>query len=213
MKQNQSKHAAPIETSINAATIETSINETSETSFTTAEEVHRATSMPEVSPIMASTQAPAKSSNSADAVMGGRSNVLSHQQLLDVDYALKKVKGGSGIWPFPNSWYCPPSGPKLGYASSKDPAKYFSVPVLLYMPVVEFSSRFQNCPCAEFGYKHSRVVSNGYTEPCRVVGMDYTYAMVGNRYMCQDCKDLGTSSYTFNSYDERFMAFLPPDIR
>lgn len=110
MKQNQSKHAAPIETSING---------TSATSYSTAEEVHRATSMPEASPIMASTQAPAKSSNSADAIMGGRSNVLSHQQLLDVNYALKKVKSGSGIWPFPKLGTVHPPVPSLETQAQK----------------------------------------------------------------------------------------------
>lgn len=182
-------------------------------SLTSGEEVHQASPTPEVSSSMASIQTVTKLSTSADGVMGGRSNVLSQQQILDVDFALRKVKNGGGVWPFPNSWYCPPSGPKLGNASSRDPTKYFGVPVLLFMPVVEFSSRFQKCPCAEYGYKHGRVVSHGYTEPCRVVGMDFTYAMVGNRYLCHDCKDLGTSTFTFNSYDERFLAFLPPDIR
>jgi hypothetical protein len=109
-----------------------------------------------------------------------------------------------------------PSGPKLGNLNSKDPRKYFSLPVLLFMPAIEFSSQLQGCPCAELGYKHTRVMSNGYTEPYRVVGSDFTYAMVGNRYSCLDCKALGdgrTHTFTFNSYDERFLARLPVDIR
>ena len=150
-----------------------------------------------------------------DGVMIGRSNVLSAKQIIDADFALKKVKGCRGIWPFPGSWYYPDSGPKLSSLSSKDPNKYFDVPVLLIMPLIEFRNRFDTCPCAEFGYKHSRVYSHGYTDPCRVVGADFSYAMIGNRYLCLDCKALGLSdvgSYTFNSYDERFLALLPPDI-
>jgi hypothetical protein len=80
----------------------------------------------------------------------------------------------------------------------------------------EFSSRIDKCPCAAYGYAHKRVVSNGYTEACRVVGSNYTYAMVGNRCICHDFKDLGSSlvdTYTFSSYDERVLAYLSPDIR
>lgn len=150
--------------------------------------------------------------------MDGGSKVLSIQQLNDVNFALKKVKECNGTWPFATSWFYPPSGPKLSNINSRDPSKYFSIPVLLFMPKIEFSTRFQfqGCPCAEYGYKHTRVVSNGYTEPCRVVGCDFTYAMVGNRYSCLDCKELGNErahTFTFNSYDERFLVYLPPDIR
>jgi transposase-like protein len=81
------------------------------------------------------------------------------------------------------------------------------------MPVLEFNTRFQGCPCPLFPSEHKRVVSNGYTEPCRVVGATFTYAMVGNRYICPDCRDLKKMSYTFNSYDDRVIALLPPDIR
>lgn len=148
----------------------------------------------------------------ADAVMSGRSKVLSDQQLRDADVAVKKVKD-SNTWPFTSSWYFPPSAPKLSNLNSRDPNRYFAIPVLLIMPVMEFSARFQSCPCPQFGYDHRRVVSNGYTEPCRVVGPHYTYAMVGNRYSCLDCRDLRADSYTFCSYDERLLAQLPPDIR
>jgi hypothetical protein len=149
-------------------------------------------------------------------VMCGLSKVLSAQQLKDADIAIKRMKESS-TWPFPGSWYYPPSGPKLSEMNARDPNKYFSIPVLLFMPVCEFSNRFVKCPCARFGYSHKRVISNGYTEPCRVVGTQYTYAMVGNRYLCHDCKEItkdsDASSYTFNSYDERVSSYLPPDIR
>jgi hypothetical protein len=116
------------------------------------------------------------------SVMSGSSSVLSAQQLKDAEFAVKKVKDSQGVWPFAGSWYYPTSGPKLNESSSRDPDKYFSIPVLLFMPVQEFSNRFDKCPCAFYGYKHKRVISNGYTEPCRVVGSNFTYAMVGNRY-------------------------------
>lgn len=149
----------------------------------------------------------------AAVVMSGSSSVLSAEQLRDADFAVKKVKESLGKWPFATSWYYPPSGPKLSFVMSNDPTKYFSIPVLLFMPVSEFRLRLKRCPCASFGYLHKRVISNGYTEPCRVVGSDFTYAMVGNRYMCLDCKDLRRDSYTFSSYDDRVLAYLPPDIR
>lgn len=149
----------------------------------------------------------------SDAVMGGRSKVLSARQLKDADIAVKRITDGKGTWPFPGSWYFPPSAPKLSNLSLRDPNRYFSIPVLLIMPVDEFSSRFQSCPCARFGYEHRSIVSHGYTVPCRVVGPHFTYALVGNRYSCLDCKVLNTGSYTFCSYDERFLAQLPPDIR
>jgi hypothetical protein len=149
-------------------------------------------------------------------VMCGLSKVLSEQQLKDADYSIKGVKESSS-WPFPGSWYYPPSGPKLSVINARDPNKYFSIPVLLFMPVSEFSNRFVKCPCARFGYSHKRVISNGYTELCRVVGTQYTYAMVGNRYICHDCKEItkdsDASSYTFNSYDERVLSYLPLDVR
>lgn len=147
------------------------------------------------------------------AVMNGGSSVLSAQQMRDVDFAVKKVKESRGVWPFANSWYFPMTGPKLSEASAIDPIKFLSIPVLLFMPVLEFSHRFDRCPCASYGYQHKKVVSNGYTEPCRVVGATYTYAMVGNRYSCLDCRELKKDTYTFNSYDERLIAYLPPDIR
>ena len=150
------------------------------------------------------------------AVMCGLSKVLSEQQLKDAEYAVKRVKESSS-WPFSGSWYFPPTGPKLSEISARDPNKYFSIPVLLIMPVQEFPNRFNKCPCARFGYNHKRVNSNGYTEPCRVVGIHYTYAMVGNRYICLDCKEISkdsdASTYTFNSYDERVLSYLPPDVR
>lgn len=145
--------------------------------------------------------------------MSGSSSVLSAEQLLDVDIAIKKVTGSRGIWPFETSWYYPPTGPKLSVPMSKDPAKYFSIPVLLFMPVCEFPLRLQRCPCARFGYHHKRVISNGHTDPCRVVGSNFTYAMVGKEYVCLDCKETFQDSYTFSSYDDRVLAFLPPDIR
>ena len=147
------------------------------------------------------------------SVMGGKSSVLSAQQLKDADYAWKAIQDSNGVWPFLSSWYHPTSGPKLNESQSRDPTKYFSVPVLLFMPVNEFPLRFEKCPCPVFGYQHKRIVSNGHTEPCRVVGSTFTYAMVGIRYICLDCKGLKKESYTFNSYDERVIAFLPPDIR
>lgn len=149
----------------------------------------------------------------AAVVMSGLSSVLSAEQLRDADFAVKKVKESLSKWPFATSWYYPPSGPKLSFLMSNDPTKYFSIPVLLFMPVSEFRLRLKRCPCVNFGYLHKRVISNGYTEPCRVVGSDFTYAMVGNRYMCLDCKDLRRDSYTFSSYDDRVLAYLPPDIR
>lgn len=149
----------------------------------------------------------------AAVVMSGLSSVLSAEQLRDADFAVKKVKESSSKWPFATSWYYPPSGPKLSFLMSNDPTKYFSIPVLLFMPVSEFRLRLKRCPCVNFGYLHKRVISNGYTEPCRVVGSDFTYAMVGNRYMCLDCKDLRRDSFTFSSYDDRVLAYLPPDIR
>jgi hypothetical protein len=157
-----------------------------------------------------------KRHRSPPAVMSGSCSVLSAEQLKDVAFAVNKVKNCPGTWPFANSWYYPPSGPKLSHLNSRDPTKYMSIPVLLFMPMHEFSSRIDKCPCAAYGYAHKRVVSNGYTEACRVVGSNYTYAMVGNRYICHDCKDLGSSlvdTYTFSSYDERVLAYLPPDIR
>ena len=93
------------------------------------------------------------------AVMSGSSSVLSGQQLIDVDFATKKVKDSNGNWPFSNSWYHPASGPKLSQVNSRDPTKYLSIPVLLFMPVNEFPLRFDRCPCAAFGYQHKRVVS------------------------------------------------------
>jgi hypothetical protein len=146
-------------------------------------------------------------------VMSGSSSVLSAQQLIDADFAIKKVRDSNGNWPFSNSWYYPASGPKLSQINSRDPTKYLSIPVLLFMPVNEFPLRFDRCPCAAFGYQHKRVVSKGYTVPCRVVGTNYTYAMVGNRYTCLDCRDLKKDTHSFNSYDDRFLAYLPPDIR
>ena len=93
------------------------------------------------------------------AVMSGSSSVLSGQQLIDVDFATKKVKDSNGNWPFSNSWYHPASGPKLSQVNSRDPTKYLSIPVLLFMPVNEFPLRFDRRPCAAFGYQHKRVVS------------------------------------------------------
>lgn len=147
------------------------------------------------------------------AVMSGGSGVLSSQQSRDIEFVKKKVMASRGNWPFENSWYFPMTGPKLSEASAVDPTKFLSIPVLLFMPVLEFSNRFDRCPCASYGYEHNRVVSNGFTEPCRVVGASYTYAMLGNRYSCLDCKDSNQGTYTFNSYDERLLAYLPPDIR
>ena len=168
-------------------------------------------------PTLADSTPPSQNTVPAKAeVMCGLSRVLSDQQLKDADFAVKRVKESSS-WPFPGSWYFPPTGPKLSEISARDPNKYFSIPVLLFMPVNEFPNRFNKCPCARFGYNHKRVNSNGFTEPCRVVGAHFTYAMVGNRYLCLDCKDISkdseASSYTFNSYDERVLSYLPPDIR
>ena len=168
-------------------------------------------------PTLADSTPPSQNTAPAKAeVMCGLSRVLSDQQLKDADFAVKRVKESSSL-PFPGSWYFPPTGPKLSEISARDPNKYFSIPVLLFMPVNEFPNRFNKCPCARFCYNHKRVNSNGFTEPCRVVGAHFTYAMVGNRYLCLDCKDISkdseASSYTFNSYDERVLSYLPPDVR
>ena len=168
-------------------------------------------------PTLADSTPPSQNTAPAKAeVMCGLSRILSDQQLKDAGFAVKRVKEFSS-WPFPGSWYFPPTGPKLSEISARDPNKYFSIPVLLFMPVNEFPNRFNKCPCARFGYNHKRVYSNGFTEPCRVVGAHFTYAIVGNRYLCLDCKDISkdseASSYTFNSYDERVLSYLPPDIR
>ena len=47
------------------------------------------------------------SSISADPVMDSRLTLLSTQQLIDVNFALKKVKECNGNWPFATSWFYP----------------------------------------------------------------------------------------------------------
>ena len=205
--ENKTSITTGIVSKIDAVSVNLSCESSQSSSATTAK---GAVVTLETAPTIADTAA-AKAE-----VMCGLSKVLSEQQLKDADYAVDRVKESPG-WPFSGSWYFPPTGPKLSEISARDPNKYFSIPVLLFMPAQEFPNRFDRCPCARFGYNHTRVNSNGYTEPCRVVGTHYTYAMVGNRYLCLDCKDISKdsddSTYTFNSYDERVLSYLPPDIR
>jgi hypothetical protein len=154
------------------------------------------------------------SSVAASAVISA-SSVFSVQMLNDVNEAIRRIKSGN-VWPYPDCWYRPPSGPMMNEHKAKDSNHYFAIPVLCFIPVLQFPHRFPNkkCPCPRFGMKHTHVQSNGFTTPCRVVGESYTYAMVGLRYSCEDCKALkDNSTYTFNSYDRRVLAYLPPDIR
>ena len=166
-----------------AETAATTTEETTEAAETATTAATGATSAIDDSEVIGSHRSPA-------VVMGGLSSVLSAQQMIDADFATRVVRDCRGVWPFSNSWYYPASGPKLSELNSRDPTQYLSVPVLLFMPINEFPLRFDRRPCAAFGYQHKRVVSKGYTVPCRVVGTHYTYAMVGNRNTCLDCKEL-----------------------
>jgi hypothetical protein len=119
------------------------------------------------------------SSVAASAVISA-SSVFSVQMLNDVNEAIRRIKSGN-VWPYPDCWYRPPSGPMMNEHKAKDSNHYFAIPVLCFIPVLQFPHRFPNkkCPCPRFGMKHTHVQSNGFTTPCRVVGESYTYAMVG----------------------------------
>jgi hypothetical protein len=132
----------------------------------------------------------------------------------------------SGSWPIPCNIYEFPDP----YSISKhvlvnrlqDPMISLLLPVFCWIPEFQFSNDpiFENkavCPCPNKGcWSTSAVSAEGYTEYSKarkVVGMQYTYPLIGRRYKCGNCARRAllddTISYCFTSYDENVLAILP----